>query len=34
MTYDSSRNVVILFGGMTEHGPSDDTWEYNGGCKD
>ena len=30
MTYDSSRNVVVLFGGMTEHGPSDETWEWDG----
>ena len=30
MTYDCRRNVVVLFGGMTELGPSDETWEWDG----
>jgi len=28
MTYDSGRGKVILFGGATNTGASDDTWEY------
>ena len=27
MTYDSARNVVVLFGGFTAP-PRDQTWEY------
>jgi hypothetical protein len=27
MVWDISRNVIILFGGETADGPSDETWE-------
>lgn len=30
MTYDSRRGVVVLFGGNTNTGLSNDTWEWNG----
>lgn len=30
MAFDSTRNVVVLFGGNTATGYSDETWEYNG----
>lgn len=30
MSYDSARNVVVLFGGRSNAGASNETWEFNG----
>jgi len=30
MVYDSTRQVVVLYGGYSSDGPSDETWEWNG----
>ena len=30
LAYDSSRRVVVLYGGSTESSDSDETWEYDG----
>jgi hypothetical protein len=30
MVFDRARNVVVLFGGDTDDGPSSETWEFDG----